>query len=262
ITVGAPSRAERSSPSASGWPCQSRSSASPPAARSRSQTHSPAIRTSSARAASALTLGMRRNSASSSNQGSATAAESSALRSAGRNRVVVVSLLLAMFTAGDDLVLLALLGLAAALIVAAQASRTPYPILLVLGGLGLASVPGIPKIELPPDLVLVAVLPPLLYGSAFFTSLREFRANARPIALMAVGLVLITMLVVAFVAHTVIPGLSWPGAFVLGAIVSPTDPTAATTIAQRLGLPRRLISVIEGESLVNDGTALVAYRFA
>jgi CPA1 family monovalent cation:H+ antiporter len=167
-----------------------------------------------------------------------------------------------MFTAGDDLVLLALLGLAAALIVAAQASRTPYPILLVLGGLGLASVPGIPKIELPPDLVLVAVLPPLLYGSAFFTSLREFRANARPIALMAVGLVLITMLVVAFVAHTVIPGLSWPGAFVLGAIVSPTDPTAATTIAQRLGLPRRLIALIEGESLVNDGTALVAYRYA
>jgi CPA1 family monovalent cation:H+ antiporter len=167
-----------------------------------------------------------------------------------------------MFTAGDDLVLLALLGLAAALIVGAQASRIPYPILLVVGGLGLALIPGIPKIELPPDLVLVAVLPPLLYGSAFFTSLREFRANARPIGLLAIGLVLTTMLLVAFVAHTVVSGLSWSESFVLGAIVSPTDPTAATAIAQRLGLPRRLLALIEGESLVNDGTALVAYRYA
>ncbi len=167
-----------------------------------------------------------------------------------------------MFTADDSLVLLALLVAAIALIVVAQAVRIPYPILLVLGGLALGFVPGIPPIELPPELVLVAVLPPLLYGTAFFTSLREFRANVRPIVLMAVGLVLMTMVLVAVVAHAVIPGLSWPCAFVLGAIVSPTDPTAATTIAQRLGLPRRLVGLIEGESLVNDGTALVAYRYA
>ena len=140
--------------------------------------------------------------------------------------------------------------------------RVPYPILLVLGGLGLGFVPGMPQIELPPDLVLVAVLPPLLYGTAFFTSLRELRANVRPITLLAVGLVLTTMLAVAVVAHALIPGIDWPTAFVLGAIVSPTDPTAATAIAQRLGLPRRLVALIEGESLVNDGTALVAYRVA
>jgi Na+/H+ antiporter len=166
------------------------------------------------------------------------------------------------FSAENSLVLVGLLAAAAALLAVADVVRVPYPILLVLGGLGLGFVPGMPRIELPPDLVLVAVLPPLLYGAAFFTSLRELRANVRPIGLLAIGLVLTTMLAVAAVAHAVIPGLSWPTAFVLGAIVSPTDPTAATAIAQRLGLPRRLIAVIEGESLVNDGTALVAYRFA
>ena len=169
---------------------------------------------------------------------------------------------LVSFTAGNSLILAGLLAAAAALLAVAQLVRVPYPITLVLGGLALGFVPGIPEIQLPPDLVLVAVLPPLLYGTAFFTSLRELRANARPIGLLAIGLVLTTMLAVAAVAHAAIPGLSWPGAFVLGAIVSPTDPTAATAIAQRLGLPRRLISLIEGESLVNDGTALVAYRFA
>jgi Na+/H+ antiporter len=167
-----------------------------------------------------------------------------------------------VFSAEDSLVLLVLLASATALIVVAQRVRIPYPILLVLGGLALGLIPGMPEIELPPDLVLVAVLPPLLYGTAFFTSLREFRANLKPIVFLAVGLVLLTMLLVAFVAHAVIPGLSWPVAFVLGAIVSPTDPTAATAIAQRLGLPRRLVGLIEGESLVNDGTALVAYRYA
>ncbi len=94
-----------------------------------------------------------------------------------------------------------------------------------------------PRIELAPDLVLVAVLPPLLYGTAFFTSLRKLRANVRRITLLAVGLVLTTMLTVAVVAHATIPGLTWPTAFVLGAIVLPTDPTAASAIAQRLGLP-------------------------
>ena len=167
-----------------------------------------------------------------------------------------------MFSAEDSLVLLALLVAGITLIVLAQAVRVPYPILLVLGGLALGVIPGMPEIELPPDLVLVAVLPPLLYGAAFFTSLREFRANLKPIVLLAIGLVLLTMLLVAFVAHAIIPGISWPVAFVLGAIVSPTDPTAATAIAQRLGLPRRLVGLIEGESLINDGTALVAYRYA
>ena len=140
--------------------------------------------------------------------------------------------------------------------------RIPYPILLVLGGLALGFVPGLPEIDLPPDLVLVGVLPPLLYGAAFFTSLRDLRANVRPVGLLAVGLVLLTMVVVAVVAHEIVPGLPWAAAFVLGAVVSPTDPIAATAIMHRLGVPRRIVNIVEGESLVNDGTALVAYRFA
>jgi monovalent cation/hydrogen antiporter len=165
-------------------------------------------------------------------------------------------------SAGDTAFVAVLLALGLLLLAASQFMRIPYPIVLVLGGCVIGYVPGAPTVDLSPDLVLVAVLPPLLYGAAFFTSLRELRANMKAIGLLAVGLVLVTMVAVAVVAHAVIPGLSWAGAFVLGALVSPTDPTAATAIAQRLGLPRRLIALIEGESLVNDGTALVAYRFA
>jgi len=166
------------------------------------------------------------------------------------------------FSTADSLVLVGLLAAAAALLALAELIRIPYPIPLVLGGLVLGFVPGMPRIELPPDIVLVAVLPPLLYGAAFFSPLRELRTNAKPIGLLAIGLVLTTTVAVAAVAHAAIPGLDWPTAFVLGAIVSPTDPTAATAIAQRLGLSRRLVALVEGESLVNDGTALVAYRFA
>jgi monovalent cation/hydrogen antiporter len=166
------------------------------------------------------------------------------------------------FSAADSLTLVGVLAAAVALLALAEVLGVPYPIPLVLGGLALGFMPGMPEIELPPDLVLVAVLPPLLYGTAFFTSLRELRANMAPIGLLAIGLVLLTMLAVAAIAHAVIPGIDWPTAFVLGAIVSPTDPTAATAIAERVGLPRRLVGLIEGESLVNDGTALVAYRFA
>ena len=165
------------------------------------------------------------------------------------------------FTAGDSLLLAGLLATGLVLLSISQFVRVPYPIVLVLGGLAIAFIPGMPEIELPPDLVLVAVLPPLLYGLAFFSSLRELRANVKPIGLLAIGLVLMTMVAIAVVAHETI-GIGWAGAFVLGAIVSPTDPTAATAIGQRLGLPRRLLALIEGESLVNDGTALVAYKFA
>ncbi len=165
-------------------------------------------------------------------------------------------------SAQDSLILVGVIAAAVALLATAETVRVPYPILLVLGGLGLALIPGMPTIELDPRVVLVAVLPPLLYAGAYFTSLRELRANVAEISLLAVGLVLATMVVVAAVAHALIPGLDWPTAFVLGAIVSPTDPTAATSIAERVGLPRRLVGIIDGESLVNDGTALVAYRFA
>ena len=137
----------------------------------------------------------------------------------------------------------------------------PYPIPLVLGGLVLGLIPGIPDIELDPDLVLLIFLPPLLYAAAFFSDLRALRSNLRPIALTSIGLVLLTIGAVAVVGREVI-GLSWPLAFALGAIVSPTDPVAATAIMRRLGAPRRLVNLIEGESLVNDATALVAYRVA
>jgi Na+/H+ antiporter len=161
-----------------------------------------------------------------------------------------------------ELVLLALMLAVAGLSVVARAVGVPYPILLVLGGLVLGFVPGIPAVELPPELVLVAFLPPLLYWAGFFSSPRDLWAEARPISLTAVLLVLITAAAVAVVAHGLVDGLPWAAAFALGAIVSPTDPLAATAIGRRLGVPRRLITLLEGESLVNDATALVAYRVA
>jgi Na+/H+ antiporter len=158
--------------------------------------------------------------------------------------------------------LLALLIAVAGLSVLARVVGVPYPILLVLGGLVLGFVPGMPEVVLPPELVLVAFLPPLLYWAGFFSSPRDLRADARAISLAAVGLVLATAAAVAAAAHAAVDGLSWPAAFALGAIVSPTDPLAATAIGRRLGVPRRLITLLEGESLVNDATALVAYRVA
>lgn len=165
------------------------------------------------------------------------------------------------FGAHQDLELLGLLVAVGGLLALAPTLRVPLPILLVLGGVGMGFIPGLPYIALPPEIVLVAVLPPLLYSGAFFTSLRELRQNKRPIMLLAFGLVATTMAAVAVVAHTWI-GLPWAVAFTLGAIVSPTDALAATEIASRLGAPRRIVSLIEGESLVNDGTALVLYRAA
>jgi Na+/H+ antiporter len=166
------------------------------------------------------------------------------------------------FGTDEQLVLLGLLVALAALLVAAPVLRIPYPIFLVLGGLALGFVPGVPSLELPPDVVLVAILPPLLYAAAFFTSLRDLRANVREISILSIGLVLATMGAVAVVAHEAIAGMSWSTAFVLGAVVSPTDPIAATAIMRRFGVPRRVVAVVEGESLVNDGTALVLYRVA
>jgi monovalent cation/hydrogen antiporter len=154
-----------------------------------------------------------------------------------------------------------LIGVGVLLFVAPMA-RVPYPILMVLGGLVLSFAPGLPEFDLPPELVLVAFLPPLLYSAAFFTSLRDLRANVYSISLLSLGLVGATTVAVAVVAHAVVDGLPWAAAFVLGAAVSPTDPIAATSIASRLGAPRRIVTIIEGESLVNDATALVLYRVA
>jgi Na+/H+ antiporter len=162
----------------------------------------------------------------------------------------------------DGVVALALILAVATMLAVAPTLRIPYPILLVLGGLVIGLVPGMPEFELPPELVFFGVLPPLLYSAAFFTSLRDLRANMRPIGLLAIGLVAVTTVGVAVVAHAMIDDLPWASAFVLGAIVSPTDPLAATSIARRLGVPRKLVTIVEGESLVNDGTGLVLYRVA
>jgi Na+/H+ antiporter len=139
--------------------------------------------------------------------------------------------------------------------------NVPYPIPLVIGGLLLGLVPGISPIQLNPDLVLLVFLPPLLYASAFFGDLRALRADARVISLTAIGLVLATTAAVALIGHELID-LPWAMAFALGAIVSPTDPAAATAIMRRVGAPRRMVNVLEGESLFNDATALVAYKVA
>ncbi len=138
----------------------------------------------------------------------------------------------------------------------------PYPTLFVLGGLGLAFIPGMPRITLDPELVLVVFLPPLLFGAAFETPLRELRENLAPIVRLAIGLVAFTMVTVAAVAQAAIPDLGWAAAFTLGAIVAPTDPLAATAVFRRLGAPRVVVTLIEGEGLLNDATALVAYRAA
>ena len=161
---------------------------------------------------------------------------------------------------GTELLLLVLVLAVAGLSVLARTLGVPYPILLVLGGLVIGFVPGLADVELPPELVLLMFLPPLLYYTAFFSSPRELRADLRAISLLSVGLVLATMVAVAITAQALIGGMSWAAAFALGAIVSPTDPLAATAISRRLGVPRRVVNLLEGEALVNDATALVAYR--
>jgi CPA1 family monovalent cation:H+ antiporter len=158
--------------------------------------------------------------------------------------------------------LLALLVIVAALVTVSRRIHVPYPVLLLLGGLVVGLIPGIPRFELDPQIVFLVVLPPLLYVSAFLTPIRDFNTNLKNIAFLAVGLVAVSAGVVAAVAMVLVPGMTWPLAVALGAIVSPPDAVAATAIAQRLAVPRRIISILEGESLLNDATALTIYRAA
>ncbi len=155
-----------------------------------------------------------------------------------------------------------LLMLVAVLVVLANKLEVPYPVVLVLGGLALSLIPFLPVVRLDPNLVLFFFLPPLLYPAALFTSWRDFRRNLQGILYLAIGLVLMTTTVVAWVAHALIPGLPWAAAFALGAIVSPPDAIAAEAVLKRLRVPARIRAVLSGESLVNDATALVAYQFA
>jgi len=154
--------------------------------------------------------------------------------------------------------------LLAATILAGLARRLgiPDPIVLVIGGLVLGLLPGLPEVKLQPELVFLLFLPPILFGAGYFTSIRDFKANLRPILLLSFGLVLFTMTAVAIAVHWVLPELGWPLAFATGAIVAPPDAVAATSVLNRLGVPRRMVTILEGESLVNDATALVALRTA
>jgi CPA1 family monovalent cation:H+ antiporter len=157
------------------------------------------------------------------------------------------------------------LGLLVAVVVLAIVApwlRIPAPILFVLGGLVLALIPQVPDVVLAPDVVFLLFLPPLLYSAAFDTSIRDIRAHIQPIVSLAVGLVLATTVIVAVVVQALVPGLGWPLAFALGAIISPTDAVAAVAVFRQLGVPRRLVTLLEGESLFNDATALVTYRAA
>jgi monovalent cation/hydrogen antiporter len=155
-----------------------------------------------------------------------------------------------------------LLAVITALAEAADRVKIPYPILLVMAGITIGFLPGLPHVALNPEVVFLIFLPPLLYAAAWTTSWPDFKAAIRPISLLALGCVLFTTLLVALVAHRFIPGFDWATAFVLGAIISPPDAVAAAAATKGLGIPRRVITILEGESLVNDATGLIAYRYA
>lgn len=157
--------------------------------------------------------------------------------------------------------LIFLLGAAALLAQLARVLGVPYPVFLVLGGLLIGFVPGLPTVEISPEIIFLVFLPPLLNYAAFFSSPRDLRRHLGSLLALAIGLVLFTTLAIALIAHALI-GLPWAAAFVLGAILAPTDPVAAEAIFRRLGVPGRVSTIVGGESLVNDGTGLVAYRLA
>lgn len=159
-------------------------------------------------------------------------------------------------------IVLILLTIVTALAQITDRIRIPYPILLVLAGIGIGLVPGLPAVSLDPEIVFLIFLPPVLYAAAWTTSWPEFKAAIRPISLLAVGCVLFTTTAVAIAAHYFIPGFDWPEAFVLGAIISPPDAVAATAATKGLGVPKRITTILEGESLVNDATGLIALRYA
>lgn len=159
-------------------------------------------------------------------------------------------------------VILFLMLCAVALGWVARHFKFPYPIALVIGGGALGFVPRLPQLNFDPQFLLVLVLPPILYQAALLTSWRDFKANIRPIGLLAIGLVIVTTLAVGATLKLLIPDVPWAAAFVLGAIVSPPDAIAATAILSRLTIPRRVVTILEGESLVNDASGLVIYKFA
>jgi Na+/H+ antiporter len=158
--------------------------------------------------------------------------------------------------------ILVLVAAVIALAEIARRTKLPYPTLMVVAGLIIGFVPELPRLELTPELVFLVFLPPILYSAAWNTWLQDFKRHVIPISSLAIGLVLVTGIVVAFVASMLIPEMPWWYGFLLGAIVSPPDAAAATAVCQRLGVSRKIVTVLEGESLVNDATGLISYRLA
>lgn len=159
-------------------------------------------------------------------------------------------------------VVIILLSVVTALAEITDKIRVPYPILLVVAGILIGLFPGLPKVTLDPDVVFLVFLPPILYAAAWTTSWPDFKSARKPIGLLAVGAVMFTTIAIAVVVYYFVPGFSWPEAFVLGAIISPPDAVAATSATKGLGVPKRVVTILEGESLVNDATGLIAYKYA
>jgi CPA1 family monovalent cation:H+ antiporter len=162
---------------------------------------------------------------------------------------------------GNITIIILLLAIITALAEVADRVKVPYPVLLVLVGIGVSLVPSLPVITLEPDTIFLIFLPPVLYSAAWTTSWPDFKRSSRAISLLAIGCVLFTTTLIAVVAHYFIPGFGWPESFVLGAIISPPDAVAASAATKGLGIPRRVTTILEGESLVNDATGLIAYKY-
>lgn len=155
-----------------------------------------------------------------------------------------------------------LLAVVTALAEVTDKIKVPYPILLVVAGIGIGMIPGLPSLQINPEIVFLVFLPPVLYAAAWYTSWPDFKKAKRPITLLAIGCVIFTTCAVAWVAHSFIPAFGWAEAFVLGAIISPPDAVAAVAATKGLPIPKRVTTILEGESLVNDATGLIAYRYA
>lgn len=160
------------------------------------------------------------------------------------------------------LLILALLLAVMLLVLVAQRIKIAYPIFLVIAGLGISFIPGIPHLQLDPDLIFLIFLPPLLYEAAWYTSWNDFWKWKRSIALLAFGLVFFTSVVVAYASSSLIPNFNLALGFLLGGIVSPPDAVAAATVLKGMKVPKRLMTILEGESLVNDASSLIVFKFA
>ena len=169
--------------------------------------------------------------------------------------------LYAVYMGGIELIF-ALMLVMTVLVGVARRTWVPYPIFLVLAGLGIGLIPGLPRIELKPEVVFIVFLPPILTSAAFFIPVRDIQANLRPILLLSLGLVLFTVLGLGFALHAMVPSIPLAAAFAFGAMVAPTDAIAATSVAEKLGLPQRIVTVLEGEGLVNDASGLISLRTA